>query len=309
MGEFLPGFPGRLLGVNSELPGPPRFRRGERLPPATPDRPGEWICPAITDRAWSPQFYAPAVRPNPLQRREAPRPRGAPASYWLLLAFLFLLYANLPFVLPATEVLRPAKVVAGAALVMLLAETLLGRRTLCFRLARRVAPAGLCGCCRSFMPDRIVAAPGGRVALRPGEDGPRLFLYCQLREYRAPPAGRHVDSRDRRADTGCGHVEELLTGKLSRRHGPPGWESLPIPTRWLTAWSSCCLWRRFWRRPWSAAAPGAAGDLDCLYRRNLCHLLARWAGGVGSGGRALRLAEAKTIWSAAALLAWRRPQL
>src|ERR1035441_4800699 len=57
---------------------------------------------------------------------------GAPASYWLLLMFLFLLYANLPFVLPVTEVLRPAKVVAGAALAMLLAEALFGKRTLDF---------------------------------------------------------------------------------------------------------------------------------------------------------------------------------
>jgi O-antigen ligase len=54
----------------------------------------------------------------------------APASYWLLLTFLFLLYANLPFVLPVTEILRPAKVVAGAALVLLLVETIFGRRTL-----------------------------------------------------------------------------------------------------------------------------------------------------------------------------------
>src|ERR1035441_4860186 len=57
---------------------------------------------------------------------------GAPASYWLLLMFLFLLYANLPFVLPVTEVLRPAKVVAGGALAALLAEAMLGKRTLGF---------------------------------------------------------------------------------------------------------------------------------------------------------------------------------
>lgn len=55
-----------------------------------------------------------------------------PASYWLLLTFLILLYANLPFVLPVTEILRPAKVVAAAALVMLLVETMFGRRTLSF---------------------------------------------------------------------------------------------------------------------------------------------------------------------------------
>jgi hypothetical protein len=36
---------------------------------------------------------------------------GTPASYWLLLAFLFLLYANLPLVMPALDPLHLAKVV------------------------------------------------------------------------------------------------------------------------------------------------------------------------------------------------------
>jgi len=53
-----------------------------------------------------------------------------PASYWLLLGFLFLLYANTPFVLPAAEVVRPAKVVAGLALFALIGETLFGQRKL-----------------------------------------------------------------------------------------------------------------------------------------------------------------------------------
>ncbi len=78
-----------------------------------------------------PQFYPSGVS----QVRFRPRSTtatGAPASYWLLLTFLFLLYANLPFVVPATEVARPAAVIGGAALVMLLVETLCGRRTLTF---------------------------------------------------------------------------------------------------------------------------------------------------------------------------------
>jgi O-antigen ligase len=53
---------------------------------------------------------------------------GAPASYWLLLAFLLLLYANLPLILPALDALRPAKIVAGAALVALLAERAFARQ-------------------------------------------------------------------------------------------------------------------------------------------------------------------------------------
>jgi putative inorganic carbon (HCO3(-)) transporter len=86
-----------------------------------------------SDSGWrvEPQFYASGVS----QIRFTERPTtatGVPSSYWLLLTFLFLLYANLPFVLPVTEVLRPAKVVAGAALVMLLMETMFGQRTLSF---------------------------------------------------------------------------------------------------------------------------------------------------------------------------------
>ena len=57
---------------------------------------------------------------------------GAPASYWLLLVFLLLLYANLPLVVPALDVLRPAKVVAGVALVMLLAERVFARTSIEF---------------------------------------------------------------------------------------------------------------------------------------------------------------------------------
>jgi len=55
-----------------------------------------------------------------------------PASYWLLLAFLFLVYANTPFLLPAAEVLRPAKVVAGLAILALIGETMFGKRELRF---------------------------------------------------------------------------------------------------------------------------------------------------------------------------------
>jgi O-antigen ligase len=53
----------------------------------------------------------------------------------LLLVFLFLLYANTPFLLPAAEVLRPAKVVAGLALLALVGETIFGRRELHFSWA------------------------------------------------------------------------------------------------------------------------------------------------------------------------------
>jgi len=50
-------------------------------------------------------------------------------AYWLLLLFLTLLYSNLPLLMPALEVIRPAKLVAGAALVMLLVETVFARKS------------------------------------------------------------------------------------------------------------------------------------------------------------------------------------
>jgi O-antigen ligase len=50
-------------------------------------------------------------------------------AYWLLLLFLTLLYSNLPLLVPALEAIRPAKLVAGAALVMLLVETVFARRS------------------------------------------------------------------------------------------------------------------------------------------------------------------------------------
>jgi putative inorganic carbon (HCO3(-)) transporter len=55
---------------------------------------------------------------------------GTPASYWLLLAFLFLLYANLPMVMPALDPLHLAKVVGGAALVVLIAERVFAKKSL-----------------------------------------------------------------------------------------------------------------------------------------------------------------------------------
>jgi putative inorganic carbon (hco3(-)) transporter len=70
----------------------------------------------------------PYRRPVPLRKSE----RKTPASYWLLILFLLLLYANTPKVLPALEVFRPAAVVGGCALMALAGETLLGGRRFAF---------------------------------------------------------------------------------------------------------------------------------------------------------------------------------
>jgi O-antigen ligase len=74
----------------------------------------------------------PIAAPFAARRAGVEAGTRTPASYLLLLAFLFLLYANTPFLLPAAEVLRPAKVVAGLALLALIGETMMGRRELRF---------------------------------------------------------------------------------------------------------------------------------------------------------------------------------
>jgi len=49
-------------------------------------------------------------------------------AYWLLLTFVILLYSNLAVIKPAVETVHPAKLVAGAALVMLLMEMVFARK-------------------------------------------------------------------------------------------------------------------------------------------------------------------------------------
>ncbi len=49
-------------------------------------------------------------------------------AYWLLLTFVILLYSNLAVIKPALETVHPAKLVAGAALVMLLMEMVFARK-------------------------------------------------------------------------------------------------------------------------------------------------------------------------------------
>src|ERR1039458_1585440 len=114
-------------------------------------------------RVETPVYAAGVSQIRFTQRSATGAGTGTPASYWLLLMFLFLLYANLPFVLPVTEVLRPAKVVAGGALAALLAEALFGKRTLEFAWPERslllafVAVAAL-SCLTALWPSYAVAA-------------------------------------------------------------------------------------------------------------------------------------------------------
>src|SRR5262245_5864898 len=61
-------------------------------------------------------------------RENRARTGSAPASYWLLIAFLFLLYANLPMIYPALDAVRPAKVIAALGLVALASEAVGGRK-------------------------------------------------------------------------------------------------------------------------------------------------------------------------------------
>jgi putative inorganic carbon (HCO3(-)) transporter len=105
---------------------------------------------------WGRRFRLPIDVAPPVSRAgETACPTTA--SYWLLLVFLFLLYANTPFVLPAAEVLRPAKGVAGLALAALIGETIFGKRRLQFAwpegglLVAFLAAAGL-SCVTALWP-------------------------------------------------------------------------------------------------------------------------------------------------------------
>ena len=55
-------------------------------------------------------------------------------SYRFLLVFLVLVYANTPFIFPAAESLRPAKLVAVAAILTLLGEGMFGNKSLTLAL-------------------------------------------------------------------------------------------------------------------------------------------------------------------------------
>src|SRR5580700_10135754 len=85
----------------------------------------------MTSTAIAPRFPSWRTVPAetaPLGKSGEIRIEKPPVSYWLLLAFLFLLYANLPFVLPASEVFRPAMIVAVFGVLAVLGETVFGSR-------------------------------------------------------------------------------------------------------------------------------------------------------------------------------------
>ena len=71
-----------------------------------------------------------AVAPRFRVRGSRAQAKSAPASYWLLIAFLSLLYANLPMMYPALDAIRPAKLIAALGLAALAGEALTGRRRL-----------------------------------------------------------------------------------------------------------------------------------------------------------------------------------
>lgn len=98
-----------------------------RLPAAAPGSGGKSV---VTSQ---PESYSYFRSPAELVTAGAEVESTATAahySYWLLLAFLGLLYANTPIVLPALEVLRPAAVVGGCALLALIGETVFAGRKL-----------------------------------------------------------------------------------------------------------------------------------------------------------------------------------
>jgi len=68
---------------------------------------------------------------NRVAETESPSVRPG-ASYYFLLAFIFLLYLNVPIVMPAFDAVHPAKVAGGAAILALVVELALGRRRFTF---------------------------------------------------------------------------------------------------------------------------------------------------------------------------------
>src|SRR5687767_1529284 len=88
---------------------------------------------------------------------------GNPLSYWILLGFVLLLYLNLPMQIPALQALRPALLVAGATLVMLLVEAAFGTRTLEFAwpegaLLAWFLAAGALSCLTALWPRQAAEA-------------------------------------------------------------------------------------------------------------------------------------------------------
>lgn len=95
------------------------------------------MSPARTSVAFRPKTkpggpFRPRVPVTEADEKVARAPVSPGISYWCLLAFLILLYANTPFLLPAAEALRPAKVIAAVALLALIAETAMGKKKLSF---------------------------------------------------------------------------------------------------------------------------------------------------------------------------------
>ncbi|MBV8843712.1 MAG: hypothetical protein JO307_12960, partial [Bryobacterales bacterium] len=64
-----------------------------------------------------------AASPPVATRLEESQAQPLTPSYWLLVVFIGLLYANLPLVFPASEVLHPAKILGGAGILAVLHET------------------------------------------------------------------------------------------------------------------------------------------------------------------------------------------
>ncbi len=79
-----------------------------------------------------PRELATAGSPAAVLDQAGETPQKPPVSWWFLLVFMFLLYANTPFILPALEVIHPAKVIAGVTLLAVLVESFSGRRRFAF---------------------------------------------------------------------------------------------------------------------------------------------------------------------------------
>jgi O-antigen ligase len=109
---------------------------------------------------------APAFDLSGVRARERAAGSDNPrAAYAFLLAFIFLLYLNVPIVMPRFEVVHPAKLVGAAAVLALLAETLFGRRRFSFGLPEGGVLLGFLGvatlsCLTALWPGLAVQVVG-----------------------------------------------------------------------------------------------------------------------------------------------------
>ena len=166
-----------------------RFAEGYRQPHAFRQESGR-----------SPKQSPPATLLVQGERRRRPKHRSQRERPFLIgsIVFLFLLYANTPFVLPAADIIHPAAIVGAGALLALLSETLFGGRKFVAAWPEGGLLLSLPGRGGALLSHRPLARPRRGRALRPRQDVAGLLLPGERRPHRSPGTRRDVDHGHRR---------------------------------------------------------------------------------------------------------------